>query len=148
MSVLFWTLRGKVVLALTKQVHVDTVALFFKKNFIHLTNFVFNYRLTKRATILKISSGGGYPRIYRVWWTSQSMRKVLPTCLVKMLIVKYIHVNFYIIIYLIHGFNVSDFFHFNFVLLTSSPVYSNHLINLHDIMYVHVIECLLVKETY
>ena len=73
---------------------------------------------------------------------------MLPTCLVKMLIVKYIHVNFYIIIYLIHGFNVSDFFHFNFVLLTSSPVYSNHLINLHDIMYVHVIECLLVKETY
>ena len=37
--------------------------------------------VAKRAAILKISSGGEYPGIYRVWWTNQNARKVLSTCL-------------------------------------------------------------------
>ena len=39
--------------------------------------------VAKRAAILKISSGDEYPRIYRVWWTNQSARKLLSTCLVN-----------------------------------------------------------------
>ena len=56
----------------------------FKSSFfVHLTIFLRYVTVATRAAILKISSGGGYPRIYRVWWTNQSARKVLSTCLVN-----------------------------------------------------------------
>ena len=37
----------------------------------------------KWAAILKLLSGGEYPGIYCVWWTNQSVRKVLSSCLVN-----------------------------------------------------------------
>ena len=50
--------------------------------FVHLAD-TFLCEVAKRAAILKISSGDVYPRIYRVWWTNQSARKMLSTCLVN-----------------------------------------------------------------
>ena len=68
-----------VVLVLTKQ--VDFVFVGVAYTFIWQVSS--SVTVAKRAAILKISSGDGCPRIYRVWWTNQSARKVLSTCLVN-----------------------------------------------------------------
>ena len=71
--------RHWVVLVLTKQ--VDFVFAGVASSFIWRISS--SVTVAKRAAILKVSSGGEYPRIYRVWWTNQNARKVLSTCLVN-----------------------------------------------------------------